>query len=167
MANRRNAQLSTGPKTAAGRLRSSQNARRHGLSVPVSADAELLQGVQRLALDITVEGNCSGSRHYADRIADAQVDLVRVRNVKRQMMLKIMHWANDADANSKQPDAAAPKRVVCPDAAMDMIEDFARLDRYERRAQSRRKAAIRAFDHARQETLTIEESKLAERSQKD
>lgn len=37
-ANRENAKRSTGPKTAAGRLKSSRNALRHGLSVPLSAD---------------------------------------------------------------------------------------------------------------------------------
>src|SRR3984893_13113796 len=35
-ANRANAQKSTGPRTAAGRLKSSRNALRHGLSVPLS-----------------------------------------------------------------------------------------------------------------------------------
>ena len=38
MANRANAQKSTGPKTAAGRLKSSRNAYRHGLSLPLRLD---------------------------------------------------------------------------------------------------------------------------------
>jgi hypothetical protein len=37
-ANRANAQKSTGPKTAAGRLKSSRNAYRHGLSLPLHLD---------------------------------------------------------------------------------------------------------------------------------
>ena len=37
-ANRENAMRSTGPKTAAGRLKSSRNALRHGLSLPLMAD---------------------------------------------------------------------------------------------------------------------------------
>ena len=37
-ANRENAKLSTGPKTATGRLRSSRSALRHGLSRPLTAD---------------------------------------------------------------------------------------------------------------------------------
>jgi hypothetical protein len=39
-ANRANAQKSTGPKTAAGRLKSSRNAFRHGLSLPLRLDPE-------------------------------------------------------------------------------------------------------------------------------
>src|ERR1700730_10695090 len=37
-ANRANAQKSTGPRTAAGRLKSSRNAFRHGLSLPLPLD---------------------------------------------------------------------------------------------------------------------------------
>ena len=37
-ANRANAKRSTGPKTAAGKLRSSRNAFRHGLSGPLPSD---------------------------------------------------------------------------------------------------------------------------------
>jgi hypothetical protein len=37
-ANRANAQKSTGPKTAAGKLTSSRNAYRHGLSSPLRLD---------------------------------------------------------------------------------------------------------------------------------
>jgi len=37
-ANRANAKRSTGPKTAAGKLKSSRNAYRHGLSGPLLSD---------------------------------------------------------------------------------------------------------------------------------
>jgi len=37
-ANRENAKRSTGPKTAAGRLKSSRNSFRHGLSLPLTSD---------------------------------------------------------------------------------------------------------------------------------
>jgi hypothetical protein len=39
-ANRENAKQSTGPKTAGGRARSSRNALSHGLSLPLTLDAE-------------------------------------------------------------------------------------------------------------------------------
>lgn len=52
-ANRANAQRSTGPKTAAGRQKSAQNARKHGLTS--QADPEKLAA---LAAELEVDG-CS------------------------------------------------------------------------------------------------------------
>ena len=40
-ANRENAKKSTGPKTAGGRARSSRNALRHGLSLPLTLNTEM------------------------------------------------------------------------------------------------------------------------------
>jgi hypothetical protein len=37
-ANRRNARRSTGPRTTAGKARSARNGRRHGLTLPISAE---------------------------------------------------------------------------------------------------------------------------------
>ncbi len=51
-ANRLNARAGTGPKTAGGRGRAAQNARRHGLSVPVLLNAGLSEEVEALAREI-------------------------------------------------------------------------------------------------------------------
>jgi hypothetical protein len=48
-ANRRNARLSTGPRTAAGKARVKQNALRHGLNVAVADDPLLTEEVERIA----------------------------------------------------------------------------------------------------------------------
>jgi hypothetical protein len=42
-ANRANAKKSTGPRTMAGRAKSSRNAYRHGLSVPMHPDPQTLE----------------------------------------------------------------------------------------------------------------------------
>jgi len=81
-ANRANAQKSTGPRTAAGKLRaaqnarkstgpitpagkkrSGQNARRHGLTLPASRDPSLVEAIARLAHAI------AGASHNPQRLS--------------------------------------------------------------------------------------------------
>jgi hypothetical protein len=48
-ANRRNGSLGRGPKTSAGKARSSRNALKHGLSIPVNRDKTLRSQIEVLA----------------------------------------------------------------------------------------------------------------------
>ena len=56
-ANRRNAQRSTGPRTAAGRSMSSRNALRHGLSLPQEKNAATAAAIDELAQLIAPDGS--------------------------------------------------------------------------------------------------------------
>src|SRR5215475_1369296 len=85
-ANRANAARSTGPRTRAGKAKVARNALRHGLSVPVWADPALAAEVFALARRIAGDSASVPRRAAALRIAEAQVDGLRIRRIRLQIM---------------------------------------------------------------------------------
>jgi len=137
-ANRANAQKSTGPRTAAGKLRAAQNvrkstgpitpagkkragqnARRHGLTLPASRDPSLVEAIARLAHAIAGASHNPQAIELATRLATAEVDLLRARRTRLDLL-------------DGQP--------------FDNIRRLAAIEYYERRARTRRKLAVRAFN---------------------
>ena len=115
-ANRKNAKRSTGPKTAAGRARSRRNALRHGLSLPLTLDTEMAAKADRIRQSLVAEQAKPTQVVAAIGFAQAQLDLLRIRAVRRQMM---------AVPDLVSGDLTHLRRLVA-------------LDRYERRALARR-----------------------------
>jgi len=180
-ANRANARVSTGPNTFHGRARSARNAFRHGLSLPVQSDQALGEEVQALALQIAGPNASAQIQMLAFRVAEAEVDLRRVRLARHQFLSQASSntlWdsrANRAEkmaaisplslADASEMSVAAREKFVpsTPQGANKIATIFSgeakvleAMDRYERRARSRRKFAIRAFDAAGRRKLTQE-----------
>jgi hypothetical protein len=86
-ANRANARASTGPKTAQGRTRSARNALRHALSVPVYSDKALSEEVEALAREIAGADASAEMQELARRVAEAQIDVRRVRRARHHQLL--------------------------------------------------------------------------------
>ena len=126
-ANRRNAKLSTGPKSSAGKTRAAQNAVRHSLAIPVTNLPELKTAADRLS---TVLADSFPAAEEAARVAEAQVDVTRVRRVRSALLAQAF---GILDGKGAHPGIALS----------DIVRDLERIDRYER--LSRRKFAIRVL----------------------
>jgi hypothetical protein len=103
-ANRLNAQKSTGPKSQVGQQRSSRNAYRHGLAVPISnveSEAELKDLSRQLAEDSSNPEILA----LTERAAGAQLDLARVRKTRA----KIIEHAATLDAAGAKSDLELEK----------------------------------------------------------
>jgi hypothetical protein len=176
-ANQANAKASKGPKTKAGRARSARNALRHGLSIPVCKEPSLSIQAEEIALKLAGPDPDEALLDRARVVGEAQVDLNRVRARRNALVSQLLADPEYQPLSAYEIQARRVRSVerVCrilrrfpnfrdikPQIELkplkdeenfativeDRIRELAALDRYERRAISKRKSAIRAFDSA-------------------
>src|SRR5229473_8593273 len=118
--NKNNASRSTGPRTPGGKLRSCQNARRHGLATRIEDDPEAKCGIECLAA-ILAQGADDFERIEQSRVlAECHFDLRRIRAARFEAFSAM----NDLE-NASRDDFEKALRAM------------ASISRYERRAFSK------------------------------
>jgi hypothetical protein len=137
-ANRRNALRSTGPRTAAGKMRVRRNALRHGLAAVVVGDPGVTAEVERVAAAICGERTDPLERQQALIVAEAQLTLKQIRRTRAQITEQLSQLPP-----SQPQDARNSAPLWCVDRNAPCLDQLLRLERYERHAFSRRKRAVR------------------------
>jgi hypothetical protein len=127
-ANRSNAKKSTGPRSEAGRDVSCRNAQRHGLAIDIGNDPVFRDDIQKLAQAFAHSSGVQNVSGCARETAEAELDLLRIRKI-RACLFETLYFAD----------------TPLPDGLINLNDKLAKLERYERRAFSRRKRALRAM----------------------
>jgi len=150
-ANRQNLRASTGPAT--GKARSSANARRHRLAVPIWSDPGLTADALELSKNIAGVHPSPQVMASAQQVADAQIEVVRVRRWRLDLMHQrlslllleepvLLEGPEDRACELQHDAELSLKKALI---VSDLTPQLQLLDRYERRAVSRRNRAIQSL----------------------
>src|SRR5262245_28662360 len=144
-ANRRNAQRSTGPRSAAGKASARRNAFRCGLATPASLYHVAMARIDDLVFALTRDFPSKLELELATLAAEAQAEIERVLQAKVSVVNRA--YAHLRDEGGRL--LSAGERVAL--AFAGKTEILMACERYERRAISRRNRALRALAKAQRE----------------
>src|SRR5579863_2975220 len=142
-ANKLNALLSPGPTSPQGRIRSSVNALRHGLTARVvvlpTEDMNAYKAFSKEIAD-SLDAQTPVERQFAQTVADNQWRINRIRSIE-DGMLGMGHW--EAAGNIDTDHVEIHAVMTAARAFRDRSQDFVNLSIYEQRLHRSLKEALR------------------------
>jgi len=150
-ANRNNAKHSSGPQSAQGKHRSSQNAYRHGLTGRVVVlPTEDMEAYNKFAKEIvdSLHPETPMETQFAQTIADSQWRLNRARTFE-DGMVALGHFEEAGNFYAESPDIHAA--MTAAKVFRDRSKDFMNLALYEQRIQRAQKEAMRQLKESKAE----------------
>ena len=148
-ANRKNSRGSTGPKTASGKARASRNAVQHGLSAAKVGDALVSAEAVRMAKTFGFEDMSRSQFEQFLTIAKCEVELNRIAAARiaifERELARLAAGRQHQHVHPELQDVPAQLLRDEMSAFNRAIPALGMLDRYERRALSRRRRAIVNF----------------------
>jgi hypothetical protein len=136
-ASRANGQKSAGPRTAAGKAVASRNARRHGLSVPVTFEGELPARWEALARDLAA--GRPESLPLARAAAECRYNLHRIAQTNRMLLARRI-----AELQAAEPGASAETHELR--AVADLAPQLRKHEKYAREHRSKWRSLARALE---------------------
>jgi hypothetical protein len=121
----------------AGKLRASQNARRHGLAAQPVLDSDRLDHIDRLAREIIETMSRPIDLTLARSVAHAELDLRTARTAASTLLAQLSR----TEPASDPPPGPRPEWDAR--AATRTLDDLNMVERYIRRAQAKRDRLIR------------------------
>jgi hypothetical protein len=137
-ANRRNARKSTGPRTIRGKLNSRMNARTHGLNIPITLDPKVQENVIQIARSIVGDDARYELLEQAIIIAEAELELRRIRLASLTIMERALGTINIRDVRRN----ATGDPHAMPDAFIRFRPILEKIRRYESRVYGRKTKAL-------------------------
>ncbi len=145
-ANRLNAEKSTGPATPAGKVRSSLNALRHGLTSRVvvlpNEDLAAYQAFSREIVD-SLHPQTPLERQFAQTVADNQWRINRIRSIEDGMLAET-HFDASGDFDADQADIHSTLAIAR--AFREHSKDFVNLSLYEQRLHRSMRDALHQLE---------------------
>ena len=102
--------------------------RQRTLAVAIGGDPAFHEDIEKLAKALSLAGGARQVSEHAREAAEAELDWARIRKV-RAFLFETLYFAD----------------TPAPDGITDLNSKLAKLERYERRAFSRRRRALRAM----------------------
>ena len=141
-ANRLNSEKSTGPATPKGKVRSSLNALRHGLTARVVVlSSEDMAAYQKFSKEIvdSLGAQTPMERQFAQTVADNQWRINRIRSIEDGMLAEA-HFEKAGDFDAEHPDIHSA--LTASRAFRANSKEFGNLSLYEQRLHRSMREAL-------------------------